>query len=119
MLSSTALDLKEHRREVVDACLRAGVFPIGMEQLPARDAGRMWWSFYESDARWKTFIIRALAYTAGMPEVAMRLLLSPEREDRLLHLLNESGPSSSRSTASNASSSEYVRFVRGLGSTFA
>src|SRR5262245_49440812 len=38
MISSTARDLPEHRREVSDACLREGVFPIAMEQLPARDA---------------------------------------------------------------------------------
>ena len=38
MISSTAVDLPEHRKQVVEACLREGVFPIGMEQLPARDA---------------------------------------------------------------------------------
>lgn len=38
MISSTALDLPEHRAAVKEACLSAGVFPIGMEYLPARDA---------------------------------------------------------------------------------
>src|ERR1051326_6001446 len=38
MISSTALDLPRHRELVHKACLDAGVFPIGMEQLPARDA---------------------------------------------------------------------------------
>ena len=38
MISSTAVDLPEHRKQVVEACLREGFFPIGMEQLPARDA---------------------------------------------------------------------------------
>ena len=38
MISSTAADLPDHRAQVVEACLREGVFPIGMEQLPARDA---------------------------------------------------------------------------------
>ena len=38
MISSTALDLPEHRAAVREACRGAGVFPIGMEQLPARDA---------------------------------------------------------------------------------
>jgi tetratricopeptide (TPR) repeat protein len=38
MISSTAIDLPEHRQEVVDACQRMGVFPIAMEHLPARDA---------------------------------------------------------------------------------
>ncbi|MDQ3917536.1 MAG: DUF4062 domain-containing protein [Acidobacteriota bacterium] len=38
MISSTALDLPRHRELVHKACLDAGVFPIGMEQIPARDA---------------------------------------------------------------------------------
>ncbi|HJQ32016.1 MAG TPA: DUF4062 domain-containing protein [Pyrinomonadaceae bacterium] len=38
MISSTAFDLPEHRAQAHQACLDAGVFPIGMEQLPARDA---------------------------------------------------------------------------------
>ena len=38
MISSTALDLPEHRAAVKEACVSAGVFPIGMEHLPARDA---------------------------------------------------------------------------------
>ncbi|MDA1275240.1 MAG: DUF4062 domain-containing protein [Verrucomicrobia bacterium] len=38
MISSTSLDLPSHRREVLEACLRQGIFPIGMEHLPARDA---------------------------------------------------------------------------------
>lgn len=38
MISSTSLDLPEHRKQVVEACLRESVFPIGMEQLPVRDA---------------------------------------------------------------------------------
>src|SRR5215212_10140487 len=38
MIGSTALDLPEHRALVHKACLDAEVFPIGMEQLPARDA---------------------------------------------------------------------------------
>jgi tetratricopeptide (TPR) repeat protein len=37
MISSTALDVPEHRAAVKDACIGAGVFPIGMEDLPARD----------------------------------------------------------------------------------
>src|SRR5437868_1002692 len=38
MVSSTALDLPEHRKEVLDACLRMGMFPEMMEQLPAAAA---------------------------------------------------------------------------------
>src|SRR5262245_17202369 len=37
MISSTARDLPEHRKEVMDACLRQGMFPAMMEQLPASD----------------------------------------------------------------------------------
>ena len=38
MISSTVLDLPEHRKAVIDACNRARVSPIAMEHLPARDA---------------------------------------------------------------------------------
>jgi Domain of unknown function (DUF4062) len=37
MISSTARDLPEHRKEVLDACLRMGMFPMMMEHLPASD----------------------------------------------------------------------------------
>jgi hypothetical protein len=38
MISSTAIDLPEHRKQVLEACLCQEIFPIGMESLPARDA---------------------------------------------------------------------------------
>ena len=38
MISSTSLDLPEHRQQAVAACLRQGIFPKAMEHLPARDA---------------------------------------------------------------------------------
>src|SRR6266487_4848031 len=38
MISSTARDLPDHREEVLDACLRQGMFPVMMEHLPASDA---------------------------------------------------------------------------------
>ncbi len=38
MISSTALDLPEHREQALNACLSVAIRPIGMEQLPARDA---------------------------------------------------------------------------------
>jgi hypothetical protein len=38
MISSTAIDLPEHRKQVFEACLCEGIFPDGMESLPARDA---------------------------------------------------------------------------------
>ena len=48
----------------------------------------MWWSFYESDAYFENFVIRALAYTSGMTETDVRALQPHEREDRLFHLLD-------------------------------
>ena len=38
MISSTARDLPDYRAQVMDACLRADMFPEMMEQLPALDA---------------------------------------------------------------------------------
>lgn len=38
MISSTARDMLEHRKEVLDACLRQDMFPVMMEHLPASDA---------------------------------------------------------------------------------
>jgi tetratricopeptide (TPR) repeat protein len=38
IISSTARDLPEHRKEMMDACLRRGMFPMMMEHLPASDA---------------------------------------------------------------------------------
>src|SRR5262249_29852176 len=38
MISSTARDLPAHRKEIGEACLRQGVFPVMMEHLPASDA---------------------------------------------------------------------------------
>src|SRR5215471_6686839 len=35
MISSTARDLPEHRKQIVEACLRQGMFPLRMEDLPA------------------------------------------------------------------------------------
>src|SRR5262245_610316 len=37
MISSTSLDLPEHRKQVIEACLRRGVFPLAMEHLPGSD----------------------------------------------------------------------------------
>ena len=38
MISSTAQDLPDYRDQVMDACLRASMFPKMMEHLPALDA---------------------------------------------------------------------------------
>src|ERR1022692_1332427 len=37
MISSTSLDLPEHRKAAMDACLRQSFFPLMMEHLPASD----------------------------------------------------------------------------------
>ena len=38
MISSTLLDLPEHRKDVFEACLRQGMEPMCMERLPDSDA---------------------------------------------------------------------------------
>jgi tetratricopeptide (TPR) repeat protein len=52
-------------------------------------AGRLWWSFYESDADFENFLVRALCYVSGESEEAVRALPWPEREAQLLRHLNE------------------------------
>ena len=52
-------------------------------------AGRMWWSFYESDATFENFIIRALAYVTGRAREDIEKNTKPgEREDQLLMTLD-------------------------------
>jgi hypothetical protein len=57
-------------------------------EMPAL-AGRMWWSFYESDARYENFVIRALAYVSGASESAVREMASAEREAQLVANLEQ------------------------------
>ena len=52
-------------------------------------AGRLWWSFYESDATFENFLIRALCYVGGQTEDEVRGLTWQEREARLLRHLSE------------------------------
>jgi Domain of unknown function (DUF4062) len=61
---------------------------IAPNELP-KLAGRMWWSFYESDAHWDNFIIRALAYVSAQSEQAVRAMKSPERERQLWQILDQ------------------------------
>ena len=61
---------------------------IAPNELPHL-AGRMWWSFYESDAYFENFVIRALAYAAGLPEAEVRQMPAPEREEQLWHVLDQ------------------------------
>lgn len=51
-------------------------------------AGRMWWSFYESDATFENFVTRALAYLTKRPLDEVRQIPAPEREIQLLAVLN-------------------------------
>ena len=52
-------------------------------------AGRLWWSFYESDASFENFLNRALSYVSGQGEDEVRALPWPEREAQLLRHLDE------------------------------
>jgi tetratricopeptide (TPR) repeat protein len=60
------------------------VAPLEMKPL----AGRLWWSFYESDATFENFVIRALAYVTRRPREEVQKLPPPEREVQLLAALN-------------------------------
>ncbi|HYP26238.1 MAG TPA: DUF4062 domain-containing protein [Blastocatellia bacterium] len=52
-------------------------------------AGRMWWSFYESDATFENFVTRALAYATRRPLEEVQRIPKPEREDQLLRALDQ------------------------------
>ena len=52
-------------------------------------SGRIWWSFYESDASFENFIINALAYVSRQTIKEVRKLSSPDREIQLLTCLNK------------------------------
>ncbi len=51
-------------------------------------AGRIWWSFYESDATLENFITRALAYVSGRSREEVAALPTPDREQELLAILD-------------------------------
>ncbi len=51
-------------------------------------AGRMWWSFYESDASFDNFVTRALAYVSSRSREDIQKLSPIEREEQLLSILN-------------------------------
>src|SRR5262249_13826851 len=52
-------------------------------------AGRLWWSFYESDTSFENFVMRALAYMSGQSEEEVKALPRPDRESQLLSILDE------------------------------
>lgn len=51
-------------------------------------AGRMWWSFYESDASFENFVTRALAYVTSRHREEVQKISPPEREAQLLIALD-------------------------------
>jgi hypothetical protein len=60
------------------------VAPQEMKNL----AGRMWWSFYESDATFENFVMRALAYVTKRLLDGVQQIAAPERESQLLAVLD-------------------------------
>jgi tetratricopeptide (TPR) repeat protein len=60
---------------------------IAPQEMPALK-GRVWWSFYESDATFDNFVIRALAYVTGRPVEELKRVRRAEREDELLEILH-------------------------------
>jgi predicted HTH transcriptional regulator len=52
-------------------------------------AGRLWWSFYESDGSFENLLNRALSYVSGQSEAEVRALPWPQREAKLLQHLND------------------------------
>jgi len=60
------------------------IAPLEMKPL----AGRMWWSFYESDATFENFVTRALAYTTRRPLAEVEQIPAPDREAQLLAALD-------------------------------
>jgi tetratricopeptide (TPR) repeat protein len=51
-------------------------------------AGRVWWSFYESDARYENFIVRTLAYVTQRPREEVQKMPLPQCEENLLSVLD-------------------------------
>jgi tetratricopeptide (TPR) repeat protein len=51
-------------------------------------AGRIWWSFYDREAYFENFVLHALAYVSDSRVEDMRKIPAPERETKLLAILN-------------------------------
>ncbi|MCZ6691943.1 MAG: DUF4062 domain-containing protein [Planctomycetota bacterium] len=60
---------------------------IAPQELPDLD-GRLWWSFYESDASYEAFVTRGLAYVTRKAEDDVRKYPLDKREAALLHALD-------------------------------
>jgi tetratricopeptide (TPR) repeat protein len=61
------------------------IAPLEMPDL----AGRVWWSFYETDARMENFLPRLLSYLTGQPESETRKITREEQETLIIHWLNQ------------------------------
>ncbi|HEU0078061.1 MAG TPA: DUF4062 domain-containing protein, partial [Longimicrobiaceae bacterium] len=61
------------------------VAPQEIRQL----SGRMWWSFYESDATFENFVTRALAYVSHRPLAEIERVSLTERERTLVAILDQ------------------------------
>jgi tetratricopeptide (TPR) repeat protein len=59
-------------------------------RLGRQHAGRLWWSFYETESGYERFIASALAYVTGKDTTVLQSNLSVEdQEKQLLFILNE------------------------------
>jgi tetratricopeptide (TPR) repeat protein len=56
--------------------------------VPPSLTGRLWWSFYESDAHFENFILRSLAYVSQRSREEIEALPQVERESQLLAILD-------------------------------
>ena len=61
---------------------------ISSQEMPDL-AGRLWWSFYESDAYFENFLNRALCYVGELDEAEVREMPWQDREALLLQHLND------------------------------
>ena len=64
------------------------IAPQEMKPVDGKAWGRMWWSFYESDASFENFVTRALAYVTRRPREDVEKIPPPERETQLLAALD-------------------------------
>jgi hypothetical protein len=60
---------------------------IAPQELPAL-TGRVWWSFYETNARFDNFVLHTLGYVTSRSVKELRALRAPEREEQLLDILD-------------------------------
>ena len=52
-------------------------------------AGRVWWSFYETDATFENFVTRTLAYVSGRPLEELMNIPHADKQTVLLNALNQ------------------------------